>query len=187
MFRFVLSFIVFFAFNSFTNADTPTEANFLRGIDRYNGEWHIIAKGSSEPIGYFESHWKDIGNTKMTEFSFMSIGIWDETQSRSVGFCFWNEKENRAEFNEIDNGEEGCVSYAGYCLDVTATSMTWLVTGWTEKGFLRQTKMKDTFTKTGLDRTVEHLKGKKSPKVIVEWKKLNVEKSKPDYPDQPGN
>ena len=179
MFRFVLSFIVFFAFNSFTNADTPTEANFLRGIDRYNGEWHIIAKGSSEPIGYFESHWK--------ELSFMSIGIWDETQSRSVGFCFWNEKENRAEFNEIDNGEEGCVSYAGYCLDVTATTMTWLVTGWTEKGFLRQTKMKDTFTKTGLDRTVEHLKGKKSPKVIVEWKKLNVEKSKPDHPDQPGN
>ena len=54
MFRFVLSFLVVLAFNGFTNADTPTEANFLRGIDRYNGEWHIIAKGSSEPIAYSE-------------------------------------------------------------------------------------------------------------------------------------
>ena len=180
MFRSVLSFLVVLAFSTFANAETPNEATFLRGIDRYNGEWHLIAEGSTEPVGYFESHWKDIGNTKMTEFSFMSLG--DGDIARVAGYCFWNKKENRAEFNEIENGEEGCLATYGYCLDVTANTMSWLVTSWTENGILRQQKMTDTFTKTGIDRVREYLEGEARNNAIIEWKKLNIEKGKPDHP-----
>ena len=179
MFRSVLSFLVVLAFSAFANAESPTKSNWAAGLDRYAGQFHIFTEGNKEPTIQFQSRWVKLN--KVFEYSSFSIG--DAPKSRGVGFCFWNEKENRPEFNEIEYGDEGRLVYEGYCIDVTKTTMTWIVTSWSKDGIINQIKMTDTHNSDGLDRSIEHLTGKEDDTKIVKW--TRVIKGKPDHPDHP--
>ena len=179
MYRSVFSFLVVLAFSAFANAESPTKSNWAAGLDRYAGQFHIFTEGNKEPTIQFQSHW--VEPNKVFEYSFFSIG--DAPISRGVGFCFWNEKENRPEFNEIEYGDEGRLVYEGYCIDVTKTTMTWIVTSWSKDGIINQIKMTDTHNSDGLDRSIEHLTGKEDDTKIVKW--TRVIKGKPDHPEHP--
>ena len=179
MYRSVFSFLVVLAFSAFANAESPTKSNWAAGLERYAGQFHIFTEGNKEPTIQFQSRW--VEPDKVFEYSSFSIG--DAPKSRGVGFCFWNEKENRPEFNEIEYGDEGRLVYEGYCIDVTKTTMTWIVTSWSKDGIINQIKMTDTHNSDGLDRSIEHLTGKEDDTKIVKW--TRVIKGKPDHPEHP--
>ena len=110
MSRSVLSFLVVLAFSAFANAESPTKSNWATGLDRYAGQFHIFTEGNKEPTIQFQSRW--VEPNKVFEYSSFSIG--DAPISRGVGFCFWNEKENRPEYNEIEYGGDGRLVYEGH-------------------------------------------------------------------------
>ena len=107
MFRFILSCLVVSAISTFANAETPTKSNWVAGLDLQAGQFHIFTKGNNEPVTQFQSHW--VVSNKVFEYS--SFSIRDAPNSRVVGFCFWNEKENRPEFNEIEYGGDDRLVY----------------------------------------------------------------------------
>ena len=178
MFRSVLSFLVVLAFSAFANAESPTKSNWAAGLDRYAGQFHIFTEGNKEPTIQFQSRWVEPN----TVFEYSSFSIGDAPKSRGVGFCFWNEKENRPEFNEIEYGDKGRLVYEGHSIDVTKTTMTWIVTSWSKDGIINQKKMTDTHNSNGLDRSIEHLSGKEEETKIVKWTRVKKRKS-----DHPGN
>jgi hypothetical protein len=179
MFRSFLSCLAVLAISTFANAETPTKSNWVAGLDRYAGQFHIFTEGNNEPVTQFQSHW--VVSNKVFEYSSFSIG--DAPNSRGVGFCFWNEEENRPEFNEIEYGGDGRLVYEGACIDVTKTTMTWIVTSWSkDDGVINKKKMIDTHNSDGLDRSIEHLSGKEEETKIVKWTRVKKRKS-----DHPGN
>ena len=101
-----------------------------------------------------------------------------DSSSRGVGFCFWNKKEKRLEFNELEFRDGKRFMYIGYCVDMTKTTMTWIVSEWSEKGMISQVKMTDTFTSTGLDRSTEQIMGEESEaddSSVVKWVRVTEE------------
>jgi len=146
-------------------AAPPTEENWADALNRYAGTFNLIADGSDAPVGQFQFKWTEPG--KLAHYSFRSMG--DGPPAWNSGFCFWNTKENRAEFNEIEYGEEGRMAVHGYCVNSSKDTMTWIVFFWTEDGMVRRVAMADTFTKNGIDRSVTLLDGEPMPSQIVEW------------------
>jgi len=168
MFRTVLLIVVACCFCNFTNAAPPAEKDWWESLDRYCGEWLIVDKTTKEPSGYFEKHWREWEPKKMTRYGYESIGE-DAPWDRSAGFAFWNDKENRIEFNEISYGPDGRMAVDGYCSDVTENTMTWVVTFWTHDGIVRQTKMTDTWTDEGIDRVIVNLIGDDMDTDTIAW------------------
>ena len=128
----------------------------------------MVDKTTKEPSGYFEKHWREWEPKKMTRYGYESIGE-DAPWDRSAGFAFWNDKENRIEFNEISYGPDGRMAIDGYCSDVTEDTMTWVVTFWTHDGIVRQTKMTDTWTDEGIDRVIVNLVGDDMDTDTITW------------------
>ena len=160
--------VIALALTSIAVAAPPTEKNWSDQISRYAGQYHLHADGSDAPLYQFSFKWADSG--KVAQYTNRSIG--DTPFSWSTGFCFWNPKNNRIEFNEIEYGDEGRMSVDGFCVNSSENTMTWIVTFWTSEGVVRRMAMADTFTKTGISRSITLLDGKPLPTEIVEWVKV---------------
>ena len=146
-------------------AAPPTEPNWADQIDRYAGKYHLHSAESDAPVFQFNFKWTEPG--KIAEYNSRSMG--DAPSSWSSGFCFWNDKKSRIEFNEIEFGEEGRMAVDGFCVNSSKDTMTWIVTFWTHEGVVRRIAMADTFTKKGISRSITLLDGEPLPTEIIEW------------------
>jgi hypothetical protein len=165
MFRLSYFLLLILAICGITNAAPPTQQNWSDVLNRYSGTFNIVKDSSDEPAGAFQFKWTE--PRKVSHYSFRSFG--DEPAARMTGFCFWNDKENRAEFNEIEYGDEGRMAVNGYCVNSSENTMTWIVSFWTQDGMVRQIAMADTFTKDGIDRSVTLLSGRPLASTTVKW------------------
>jgi len=176
MFRIVLSFLVLLTVGAISNAEPPNQSNWASGLDRYIGHFRMINE-DNEPVREFGSYWSE--PNKIFQYSSFSMADGPTSSSRGVGFCFWNEKENRPEFNELEYRDGVRFVYEGYCIDMTETTMTWIVTEWSKDGILSQVKMTDTHNADGLDRTTEQITGEEDDTNVVKW--VRVTENKPAY------
>ena len=165
MTRLFAACLFLFAICTLATAAPPTKANWSEQIDRYAGTFHLLAEGSDAPVYQFNFTWTEPG--KVAEYNARSVGGGDS--SWSSGFCSWNPKTNRIEFNEIELGEEGRVAADGFCVNSSKDTMTWIVTFWTQEGMVRRIAMADTFTSKWISRSITLLEGKPLPTEIVEW------------------
>lgn len=184
MFRTVLSFLVLLAVSPFANAEAPSQSNWASGLDRYIGHFRMIGD-DGKPIREFESHWAE--QNKIFQYASFSMIDGPTSSSRGVGFCFWNEKEKRPEFNELEFRDGERFVYEGYCVDMTKTTMTWIVTEWSKEGVLSQVKMTDTHNADGLDRSTEQIVGTEDEANVVKWIRVTKENREdhPPYPESP--
>tara|TARA_B100001750_G_C15168565_1_gene428065 strand:- start:86 stop:655 length:570 start_codon:yes stop_codon:yes gene_type:complete len=184
MFRTVLSFLVLLALSPFANAEAPSQSNWASGLDRYIGHFRMIGDDGN-PIREFESHWAE--QNKIFQYASFSMIDGPTSSSRGVGFCFWNEKEKRPEFNELEFRDGERFVYEGYCVDMTKTTMTWIVTEWSKEGVLSQVKMTDTHNADGLDRSTEQIVGTEDDANVVKWIRVTKENREdhPPYPESP--
>ena len=153
------------SFCGMTYAAPPSQENWVDVMNRYAGTFQIMKEGSEKPAAEFTLKWAEPG--KLLRYESQSSG--DGPKGYMGGFCFWNEKENRVEFNEIDNADEGLMAVDGICLNATDTTATWLVTFWNKEGLVRQMIMVDTFTKDGIDRSITLLSGKALSSTTTNW------------------
>ena len=172
MLKLTLSILTIAAVATFTNADAPTEDNWSEGLNNYIGTFHMYTGENDEPSVAFQSHWAEPHEI----FQYSSSSVGDAPASRGVGFCFWNEKEKRPEFNEIEFRDGERTVHEGYCIDMTGNTMTWIVTSWSKDGEISQIKMTDTHHKSGLNRATEHISGKKDEDQTTKWVKVSEEK-----------
>jgi len=100
MFRLSYFLLLILAICRIANAAPPPQQNWSDALTRYSGTFNIVKESSDEPAGVFQLKWTE--PRKVAHYSFRSFG--DEPAARMTGFCFWNDKENRAEFNEIEKG-----------------------------------------------------------------------------------
>lgn len=169
MFRPFLSLVVLFTVSTFVIAESPTKSNWSSGLDHYIGHFRML-NNDNQPVRDFESHWAEPNEI----FQYASFSMIDgaDSSSRGVGFCFWNDEEERPEFNELEFRDGERFMYVGYCVDMTKTTMTWMVSEWSEEGMISQVKMTDTFTSSGHERSTEQIIGEKSEaddSNVVKW------------------
>lgn len=175
MFRPFLSFAMLLTLSTFVFAESPTTSNWSSGLNHYIGQFHLL-NSDNQPMREFESHWAE--DNEIFQYASFSMIDGADSSSRGVGFCFWNKKEKRLEFNELEFRDGERFMYVGYCVDMTKTTMTWMVSEWSEGGMISQVKMTDTFTSTGLDRSTEQLMGEESEaddSSVVKWVRVTQE------------
>ena len=172
MFRTVLSFLVLLTVSAFAIAESPTKSNWASGLDRYIGHFRMI-DNDNQPVREFESYWAE--PNKIFQYASFSMIDGPTSSSRGVGFCFWNEEENRPEFNELEFRDGERFVYVGHCIDMTKTTMTWIVTEWSKDGMLSQVKMTDTHNADGLNRSTEQIMGEEEDTNVVKWIRVTEE------------
>lgn len=159
---------IVFSVCTLVSAGPPTADTWWEVMDRYTGRWVTYTKGYREPTLQFQNAWAE--PRKLQRYSSQSIG--NVPQRTMVGFVQWNEENERIEWNEVSVGEDtGRVMATGFCINATEHTVTWVVTGYNEEGFLRQFTMVDTFEDSGLKRDTVLLRGKPIEQVTISWSK----------------